>query len=126
MESDLIPWLVLVVAILGFLAADFLLFGRRGITFKSSLLWSVFWLALGISFTFVMGAWQGTDAASEYLAGYLIERSLSIDNIFVFALIFASFAIPASRQGRLLSIGILMALGMRAVFIGVGAVLLDA
>jgi TerC family integral membrane protein len=126
MSGGILVWLALVVAVLAFLAADFLLFGRRGITFRSSLVWSVFWLALGISFTFVMGAWQGTGAAGEYLSGYLIERSLSIDNIFVFAVIFASFAIPAGEQGRLLSIGILMALVMRAAFIGAGAVLLDA
>jgi tellurite resistance protein TerC len=126
MNSAVLPWLVLVAAVLGFLAIDFFLFGRRGITFRSSLAWSIFWLALGISFTVPMLAWQGGDAATEYLSGYLIERSLSIDNIFVFALIFASFAIPASQQGRLLSIGIVMALVMRAVFIGAGAWLLDA
>jgi tellurite resistance protein TerC len=112
-----------VVALLG---VDFFLFGRRGITLRGSALWSVFWLALGISFTLVMGAWQGTGAAGEYLSGYLIERSLSIDNIFVFAIIFASFAIPEGAQGRLLSIGIVMALAMRAAFIGAGALLLDA
>lgn len=90
------------------------------------MIWSIFWLALGLSFTFVMGAWQGSEAAEEYLAGYLIERSLSIDNIFVFALIFASFAVSIGKQGRLLSIGIVMALAMRAVFIVAGAALLDA
>ena len=119
-------WGALVAAILAFLAIDFFLFGRRGITFRSSVLWSIFWLGLGISFTLVMGAWQGSGPAGEYLSGYLIERSLSIDNIFVFALIFTAFAVPASQQGRLLSIGILMALVMRAVFIGAGAYLLDA
>ncbi len=126
MEGTAVIWAALVAAILVFLTIDFLLFGRRGITFRSSVAWSVFWLALGLSFTFVMGAWQGSGAAGEYLSGYLIERSLSIDNIFVFALIFASFAVPASQQGRLLSIGILMALVMRAVFIAAGAALLDA
>ena len=126
MGAEILIWAALIAAILALLAVDFLLFGRRGITFRSSLIWSVFWLALGISFTFVMGVWQGSGAAGEYLSGYLIERSLSIDNIFVFALIFASFAVPAKQQGRLLSIGILMALGMRAVFIVAGAALLDA
>ncbi len=119
-------WTALTFTVVVLLAVDFFLFGRRGITFRSSLAWSVFWLALGISFTVVMGAWQGAPAAGEYLSGYLIERSLSIDNIFVFALIFASFAVPPDRQGRLLSIGILMALVMRAVFISAGAALLDA
>jgi len=126
MSSGTLVWVALVAAILAFLAIDFLLFGRRGITFRSSVAWSVFWLALGVSFTLVMAAWQGSAAASEYLSGYLIERSLSIDNIFVFALIFAAFAVPAQKQGRLLSIGILMALVMRAGFIAAGAALLDA
>ncbi len=126
MSSDIAIWAGLVVAVLGFLAADFLLFGRRGITFRSSALWSVFWLLLGISFTLVIGVWQGSGPAGEYLSGYLIERSLSIDNIFVFALIFGAFAVPASKQGRLLSIGIVMALVMRALFIAAGAALLDA
>jgi tellurite resistance protein TerC len=74
----------------------------------------------------VIGAWQGSDAGGEYLSGYLIERSLSIDNIFVFALIFTSFAVPLKDHGRLLSIGIVMALVMRAGFIAAGAALLDA
>jgi tellurite resistance protein TerC len=126
MSTDLLPWVLLVGATLAFLGADFRLFGRNGITFRGSLVWSVFWLALGISFTFVMLAWQGSGPAGQYLSGYLIERSLSIDNIFVFALIFASFAIPTPEQGRLLSIGILMALVMRAVFIAAGAWLLEA
>jgi tellurite resistance protein TerC len=115
-----------VAGVLGFLAVDFFLFGRRGVTFRSSALWSVFWLALGVAFTGVMAAWQGGGPAGEYLSGYLIERSLSIDNIFVFALIFASFAVPLERQGRLLSIGIVMALVLRALFIVLGAALLDA
>jgi len=126
MNEAVLVWATLAAVVVAFLAVDFFLFGRRGITLRGSLLWSVFWLALGISFTLVMGAWQGTGAAGEYLSGYLIERSLSIDNIFVFAIIFASFAIPASAQGRLLSIGIVMALVMRAAFIGAGALLLDA
>jgi tellurite resistance protein TerC len=119
-------WATLAASIVAFLVVDFFFFGRRGITLRGSLLWSVSWLALGVSFTLVVGAWQGTGAAGEYLSGYLIERSLSIDNIFVFAVIFTAFAIPASAQGRLLSIGIVMALVMRAAFIGAGALLLDA
>jgi len=124
--SEAAIWAVLVAGVLAFLAVDFFLFGRRGVTFRSSAVWSVFWLALGVAFTGVMAAWQGGGPAGEYLSGYLIERSLSIDNIFVFALIFASFAVPLERQGRLLSIGIVMALVLRAVFIVLGAALLDA
>jgi tellurite resistance protein TerC len=125
-SSSLAPWLALAVAILALLAVDFVLFGRRGITLRGSAAWSVGWLALGTGFAGVMAAWKGSEAGGEYLSGYLIERSLSIDNIFVFALIFSAFAIPPSRQGGLLSLGIVMALVMRAAFILIGAALLDA
>jgi len=126
MSGAVLIWGALLAAVLALLAVDFFLFGRGGVTFRSALLWSIFWLGLGISFTLAVGAWQGQGAAGEYLSGYLIERSLSIDNIFVFAVIFAAFAIPADAQGRLLSIGIVMALAMRAGFIAAGAALLDA
>ena len=126
MSSGVLPWTALVAAIVALLAVDFVLFGRRGITFRSSALWSAAWLGVGVSFTGVMFAWRGGGPAGEYLSGYLIERSLSIDNIFVFALIFSAFAVPLGERGRLLSAGILMALVLRAVFIALGAALLDA
>jgi tellurite resistance protein TerC len=119
-------WVVFVVAILAMLAIDFFLFGRRGITFRNSLFWSIGWLALGFGFTLVVLAASGGGPAGEYLSGYLIERSLSIDNIFVFALIFAYFAVPPGEQRKLLSIGIVMALVLRAIFIAAGAALLEA
>jgi tellurite resistance protein TerC len=119
-------WVVFVAAVLALLAVDFFLFGRKGITFKGSLYWSIGWFLLGIGFTAVAFAVGGGDAGGEYLAGYLIERSLSIDNIFVFALIFGYFAVPIDRQGPLLSLGIVMALVLRAGFIVAGAALLDA
>jgi tellurite resistance protein TerC len=119
-------WLGFVVVVLALLGLEFVLFGRRGVTFRSSLTWSAGWLLLGIGFTAVVLGLGDREAAGEYLSGYLIERSLSIDNIFVFALIFAYFAVPVPQQGRLLSIGIVMALVLRAVFIAAGAALLDA
>ena len=119
-------WALLVAAVLAMLAIDFVLFGRRGITFRSSAVWSLGWIAVGVGFTGVMLAWQGGEAAGEYLSGYIIERSLSIDNVFVFAVIFTTFSVPLAQRGRLLSIGILMALVLRAIFIVVGAALLDA
>ena len=77
MRDSVLVWVALVASVLGLLAVDFFLFGRRGITFRSSAIWSVFWLGLGVSFTLLVGAWQGSEAAGEYLAGYLIERSTS-------------------------------------------------
>ena len=119
-------WIGFVALILALLAIDFLLFGRRRITFRSSAVWSLGWMALGIGFVLVVVALDDWQSGGEYLSGYLIERSLSIDNIFVFALIFTYFAVPIERQGPLLSIGILMALVLRAIFIVAGAALLDA
>lgn len=118
-------WIVVVAAIVGLLLVDFLVYGRRGITFRNSVAWSAGWFVLGAGFTGAMLAWQGSGPAGEYLSGYLIERSLSIDNVFVFALIFTYFAVPGERQGPLLSVGILMALVLRAVFIVLGAAMLD-
>jgi tellurite resistance protein TerC len=126
MTATTTAWTLLIVAIVAMLAVDFVLFGRRGITFRSSAVWSVAWIAIGVGFTGVMVAWQGREAAGEYLSGYVIERSLSIDNVFVFAVIFTTLAVPLSRRARLLSIGIVMALVLRAIFIVVGAALLDA
>ena len=126
MDVGVVFWVVFVAAILALLAVDFFLFGRKGITFRGSLVWSIGWLALGIGFTAIAFWVGGGDAAGEYLAGYLIERSLSIDNIFVFALIFGYFAVPLDKQGPLLSLGIVMALVLRAGFIVAGAALLDA
>jgi tellurite resistance protein TerC len=126
MEVGVAVWAAFLGAIAILLLLDFFLFGRRGITFRSSAVWSAGWLALGVAFTGVMWAWQGSGPAGEYLSGYLIERSLSIDNIFVFALIFTYFAVPMAQQGPLLSVGIVMALVLRAVFIALGAALLDA
>jgi tellurite resistance protein TerC len=75
----------------------------------------------------VFWAWQGSEAGSQYLAGYLLERSLSLDNIFVFAVILAYFAVPGEKvQGKVLAWGIMLALGLRLIFIMLGAALLDA
>ena len=72
-------------------------------------------------------AWQGSEAGSQYLAGYLLERSLSLDNIFVFAVILAYFAVPGEKvQGKVLAWGIILALVLRLIFIMLGATLLDA
>jgi tellurite resistance protein TerC len=86
--------------------------------------WSILWFLFGIAFTGVVAAELGSTAAGEYLSGYLLERSLSLDNIFVFALIFAAFAVPPIAQGRVLLFGIVGALVLRGIFIAVGAALL--
>jgi tellurite resistance protein TerC len=121
-------WGVLGVAVVVMLVVDLFVFarGKREVTVKESAIWSVVWLAIALGFTGVMWAYGGSDAGSEYLAGYLIERSLSLDNIFVFAVLFSYFAVPTITQGRVLSWGIALALVLRLVFILLGAALLDA
>ncbi|MGI9659880.1 MAG: TerC/Alx family metal homeostasis membrane protein [Gaiellaceae bacterium] len=114
--------------IVGFLALDLALLGRGGgrPSFRRAGLWSVWWTLLGVLFAGVVWVWGGSASAGEYLAGLLIEKSLSIDNLFVFALIFASLAVPAAVEVRVLLFGIAAAIVLRALFIFGGAALLDA
>jgi tellurite resistance protein TerC len=127
-DVSLGTWAVLGAIVVVMLAVDLVIFGRgkREVTLKESIVWSVGWLVLAIGFGAVMWFWQGSEAGSEYLAGYLLERSLSLDNIFVFAVLFAYFAVPAEVQPRVLAWGIALALVLRLIFILLGAALLDA
>jgi tellurite resistance protein TerC len=86
---------------------------------------SASYAGVGLGFGALIWVWRGPDAGGEYLAGYLIEKSLSVDNIFVFALIFSYFAIPAKHQHRVLVWGIVGAVAFRGLFIALGAVLLN-
>jgi tellurite resistance protein TerC len=115
-----------VVALL--LLVDLVLFGRgKGvIPLREAALWSVGWTVLGVAFGGLLWVWQGSKQGEEYLAGFVIEKSLSIDNLFVFALIFTYFAVPATLQRRVLFWGITGAVVLRALFILAGAALLDA
>jgi TerC family integral membrane protein len=110
------------------LALDLLVFHREAheVSMSEALVWSVVWTALGVGFAAVVWAWQGGEVAGEYLAGYVIERSLSVDNIFVFALIFGYFNVPAAYQHRVLVWGIVGAVAFRIAFIAAGASLLEA
>jgi tellurite resistance protein TerC len=110
------------------LLVDLLAFGRRGvpISLRRAVGWSIGWTLLGLAFALFLWLWQGGQLASEYLAGFLIEKSLSIDNLFVFALIFAYFGVPQALQRRALYWGIVGAILLRGIFILAGAALLDA
>jgi tellurite resistance protein TerC len=88
-------------------------------------LWSAIWVVLALAFGGLLFVWQGGGTAEAYLAGYLIEKSLSVDNIFVFALIFSMFGVPLRYQHRVLMFGVIGALVMRAAFIASGAALLE-
>jgi tellurite resistance protein TerC len=119
------------VAFLGFvsvlLVVDLLLVHRTAhvISTKEAAIESAIWIAIGLSFTGVMFFWHGGDAAGEYISGYLIEKSLSVDNVFVWALIMSYFAVPREYQFRVLFWGVFGALVLRFAFILVGVELLN-
>jgi len=121
-------WVALIAVISGLLFADLLIVHRKPhvITFKEAAIESAVWITIGLSFTFVMLGWHGNAAAGEYLSGYLIEKSLSIDNVFVWAVIFSYFAVPPKYQFRVLFWGIFGALVLRAIFIFAGVALIEA
>ncbi len=110
------------------LVADLLLVHRTAheISFREAAIESTIWIAIGVAFTGVMFWWQGTQAAGEYIAGYLIEKSLSVDNVFVWAVIFSYFGVPKKYQFRVLFWGIFGALVLRAIFIFAGVAMIEA
>ena len=126
MNTSLEMWAILAAAIVVMLALDFFVFGRGGreITVKEAAIWSLGWLVIALAFGAVLYVWHGGQASSEYLAGFLLERSLSLDNVFVFAVLFTYFAVPLAVQPYVLSWGIALALVLRLVFILVGAALM--
>ena len=117
------PWLLFNAGLAICLAIDFGLLSGKGreIGIKQAIGWNVFWIVLALAFTLVVARFYGAAAATEYLTGYVVERALSVDNIFVFVVIFRYFHVTADRQARVLFWGILGALAMRAAFILVGA-----
>ena len=98
----------------------------HAVGFREAVAWSVFYIAVAIGFGVVFGAVAGWDYGAEYFAGYVVEKSLSVDNLFVFVVIMTTFAVPAEHQPKVLITGIVFALVLRAVFIGLGAALLAA
>lgn len=121
-------WGGFTVFILGMLALDLGVFHRRvhAVSAKEALAWSAMWIALSLVFNAGVYAYFGPVKGLEFLTGYLIEKALSVDNIFVFLLIFTYFAVPKAYQHRLLFWGVLGAIVMRVIFIVAGAALLNA
>ena len=120
-------WVALVAAVVALLFGDLLIVHRKPhvISFKEAAIESAVWIAFGIAFGVIMIIWQGGQAGGEYFAGYLIEKSLSVDNVFVWAVIFSYFSVPAQYQFRVLFWGVFGALVLRAVFIFAGVALLE-
>ncbi|MFN0093174.1 MAG: TerC family protein [Dehalococcoidia bacterium] len=125
---DLLPWIGFLVLVGAMLALDLGVFHRNAheVTKKESLIWSVVWIGLAASFNVGVYLFQGRDSGIEWTTGYLIEKSLAVDNVFIFLLIFASFGVPAMYQHRILFWGIVGALIMRAILIAAAGVLLGA
>lgn len=119
-------WTAFVAFILAMLALDLGVFHRKAhrVSLKEAASWSAVWVILALAFNAWIGWSYGADKGLEFLTGYLVEKSLSIDNIFVFVLLFGAFAVPEPLQHRVLFWGVLGALVMRAVFIFAGSALL--
>jgi tellurite resistance protein TerC len=122
-------WAATVGLIVALFALD-LFVSRPGhahvIGFREAAIASLFFVGVAIGFGVAFGLIAGWDFGAEYFAGYIVEKSLSVDNLFVFVVILSTFAVPPEHQQRVLTFGILLALGMRAVLIAVGAALISA
>jgi len=124
---DLLPWVLFLVFILGMLALDLGVFHKNAhvVERREALAWSAVWIGLAIVFNIGVYIFLGSEKGLEWTTGYVVEKSLSVDNVFVFILIFSAFAVPAAYQHRVLFWGIIGALVMRAILIAVAGVLLS-
>jgi tellurite resistance protein TerC len=127
MQTDTIFWILFNVFVLLMLAIDLGVFHRKShvISIKEAIIWSVVWISLALTFNLILYFWRGQQQAMEFFTGYIIEKTLSIDNIFVFIMIFSYFQVPAQYQHKILFWGILGALILRAVFIFAGVALIE-
>lgn len=126
MDVSLGAWVAVLAAILVMLAVDLLAHRRAHVvSVREAAVWSAIWVSLGLACGGLIWWGYGAEAGGEYFAGYLIEKSLAVDNVFVFALIFTYFAVPRELQHRVLFYGVLGALLFRAVFIAGGAILIE-
>lgn len=126
MENTPLFWILFNLFVIGLLLLDLLVLNRRAhaIQLKEALGWSAFWVALSLCFNYFVYRTMGHEAGVQWLTGYLIEKALSVDNLFVFLLIFNYFKVPPEYQHRILFWGVLGALILRAIFILAGAALL--
>src|SRR5690625_4955542 len=121
-------WAATIAGVLALLVLDFVVAARRPhkVGLREATLWSVFYIGLALAFGVGVWVFLGPDPGAEYLTGWLVEKSLSIDNLFVFVIILSAFAVPEEYQQKVLLFGIAVALVMRAVFIAIGAAAISA
>ncbi len=119
-------WLGFTAFVLAMLVLDLRVFHRtpHEIRAREALAWSAVWIGLALAFNVAVGFWFGPERALEFLTGYVIEKALSVDNLFVFLVIFSYFAVPAALQHRVLFWGVVGAIAMRVLFILLGTALL--
>ncbi len=127
MDLPLWVWFAFIGGVLGMLALDLGVFHRKAhtVSVREAATWSAVWVALSLAFAALVYVWQGPDKGLEFITGYLIEKSLAVDNIFVFVLVFSFFATPPIYQHRVLFWGVIGALLMRGVMIFLGAALIE-
>ena len=128
MNVTLLTWALVVGVIIALIVVDLLTVSRKphDVMFKEAAIWSVFYI--GVAIAFGIWVWQsaGSQFGTEYFAAYLVEKSLSVDNLFVFIIILAQFKVPSIFHQRVLMFGVILALVLRAIFIAVGAAALAA
>jgi tellurite resistance protein TerC len=127
METPILFWIIFNAFVFIMLALDLGVFHRKSheISVKEALSWTFVWIFLALSFNLILYFWRGQQQALEYFTGYLVEKALSVDNIFVFIVIFRYFQIPTKYQHKVLFWGIIGALIMRVLFIFAGVALLE-
>ena len=126
MFMDLLPWVLFLALVGGMLVLDLGVFHKNAheVTRREALAWSAVWVGLSIAFNAGVYVFSGRTSGLEWTTGYLIEKSLAVDNVFIFLLIFSAFAVPSAYQHRVLFWGIVGALIMRAILIAAAGVLL--
>jgi len=127
MDTPIIFWIIFNAFVLIMLALDLGVFHRKSheVTVKEALIWTFVWIFLSLIFNVIIYFWLGPQQALEYFTGYLVEKALSVDNIFVFIVIFTYFQVPSKYQHKVLFWGIIGALIMRVIFIFAGVALLE-
>ena len=127
MDVALWAWAATIGLVLALLVIDFVV-GRNphDVSMREATLWSIFYIGVAMAFGVVVWVQGGSDVGTQYYAAWLVEKSLSVDNLFIFVIIFAKFAVPSELQQRALLIGVALALVLRAIFIAVGAAALEA
>lgn len=122
MDVSMTLWVLTILGLSALIAADFFI-GRKphDVSIKEAGIWTVVWIVLAALFGVGLLIWGGGQAGGEFFAGFITEKSLSVDNLFVFILIMAKFSVPSHLQQRVLLFGVLIALVLRAIFIAAGA-----